>query len=150
MNTSEKSAQKDYQKWLMTQAGARQPFKKNCTCYWIELHKNMFSWWIAEESYPEFWESCGLLCWAPECLRPQQILLCHMQTLASLRYFDTEILLQTETEQPGDALLQLHQLRIFKSSEPLKAVFQLGLPVWKTNKKLANLMTQQKNAFSVY
>lgn len=57
-----------------------------------------------------------------------------MQTLASLSYFDTESLLQTETEQPGNALLQLHQLSIFKSSGPLEAVFLLGLPIWKTNK----------------
>lgn len=67
-----------------------------------------------------------------------------MQTLASLSYLGTEILLQTETEQ---ALLQLHQLSIFKASGPLKPVLQLGLPIWKTNKQLANLSTEQKMPF---
>lgn len=43
-------------------------FLKNATCCWIEEDKNMFSWWIAEENYPEFWGTSSLSCWRPGCL----------------------------------------------------------------------------------
>lgn len=59
-----------------------------------------------EESYPEFWGSSSLSCWRPGCLSPHWARVCHMQTLANLGCFDTEILLQTGTERPGHAFLQ--------------------------------------------
>lgn len=143
-NTSEKA---HYQRGLTIKAGARQPLKKN---FYLLLN------WGAQGRV--FMVDCRReLLWV---LRELQFVMLNTRMSqptinSALPHTDPwkpEIFwywdfIATETEQPGDALLQI---RIFKSSEPLKAVFHLGLPVWNTNKNLANLMTQQKNAFSVY
>lgn len=60
------------------------------------------------------------------------------------------VLLQIETEQPEEILLQLCQLSIFKHSGPLKSCVSVGSPHLKDPQRAGHSQHGRKNAFSVY
>lgn len=64
--------------------------------------------------------------------------------------FNTEILLQSETEPSEDILLQLCQLRVLKHSGPLKSCISVGSPNSKDKQIADHSQYGRKNAFSVY
>lgn len=65
--------------------------------------------------------------------------------------FGTEILLETETEQSEDILLQLRRLSMFKHSGPLKSCVSVGSPNLKDQQIAGRSQRgRRKNAFSVY
>lgn len=64
--------------------------------------------------------------------------------------FDTEILLQTETEQSEDILLQLRQLSMRKHSGPVESCVSVGSPNLKGQRIAGCSQYGNKNAFSLY
>lgn len=130
--------------------------EKNLHAIDFKGNKNMFTQWNAEESYLHLlWVSSSLLSEGQDISAHTKL---HSATSRPLRgwaslfwaSFNTEILLQTETEPSEDILLQPCQLRVLKHWGPLKSYVSVGSPNSKDQQIAGHSQYGRKNAFSVY
>lgn len=137
-----------YQRWLMMQVGARQLFKKK----YIYMLLTWRGTRIRLQSGLRRRVTLACSEWALVCRAEDQDFSAHTKHPDPCKpelacFGQALVLLQIETEQPEEILLQLCQLSIFKHSGPLKSCVSVGSPHLKDPQRAGHSQHEEKTHF---